>query len=477
MAHRYDSRQSRLNRRDLIRRSAMAGAGAAAIPLLRHGSFRSVAAQDDIPRTPSTATVDGTFRVVLNSDFHPDHNAFMQAELKAFGEASGWSIEVTDVAGFQGGGDLFTQLTSQVQAGNAPDLVIHTLGVRNFVTLGLVDPVTDLVNELVGLYGDTIQGAKNDSIVDDEWYGVPFMTRAGGYYVRSEIFEAAGLNVDTDTDTYDKLRATALSLSKPDENLWGWGMTVNRSGDGQSLVREVIHRWGGHLQDETGEKVTFNSPETIAALDWLKETYTSEQYAPMLPPGILSWTDPSNNEAFLAGQLAITQNAGTMYAKAHFDKVPFAPQIVFLPFPVRNTDGKRIDFFAGGTRFYSITGSKNKDAAADLIRHFITQPVQERVWTISRGYALPAYRSGWDNEIIQSDPNSVRGMAIALNETDFTGLQWPGPMNEAVGSIVDQNHYTDMMAEVLQGRDTAEVVADYHDQFVQIYQDFGFAGE
>ena len=71
----------------------------------------------------------------------------------------------------------------------------------------------------------------------------------------------------------------------------------------------------------------------------------------------------------------------------------------------------------------------------------------------------------------------MRGKEIALNETDFTGLQWPGPVNEAVGSIGEGVFFTDMMAEILQGGATEEVVADYHDQFVQIYQDFGFDGE
>jgi multiple sugar transport system substrate-binding protein len=449
-----------------------------AAPWVTRFGSRSVAAQDDIPREPSTATVDGTFRVILNADFHPDHNAFMRAELEAYAAASGWtSIEVTDVAGYQGGGDLFQRLLGGVQANDAPDLVIHTLSVRNFVTLGLVEPVTDLVEELVAEYGDTNPGAKLDSIVDGEWYGVPLLTRAGGLYARQDVFEANGLDIDADTDTYDKLRETALAISKPDENMWGWGMTVNRSGDGNSMVQQVLFRHGSHLQDEAGEVVTFNSPETIAGLNWLKETYTGEMYAPMFPPGVLSWTDPSNNEAFLAGQLGITDNAGTMYAKAVFDGVPFADQIVFLPRPVRISDGARLDFLSGGTRFYTITGSPNREASYDMIRHFITPAVQERIWSISTGYALPAYRSGWDSPVIQNDPNSVRGMAIALNETDFTGLQWPGPLNEPIGSIAEGVFFTDMLGEILQGRDTEEVVSDYHEQFVQIFQDFGLPGE
>jgi multiple sugar transport system substrate-binding protein len=448
-----------------------------AAPYVLGGLTPSAAAQDDIPREPSSATVDGTLRVLLADDFHPDHNAFMRSELEAYAAASGWEIEITDVAGYQGGGDLFQKLLASVQAGDAPDLLIHNLGVRNFVTLGLVQPVDELVTEATTAYGDPVPGAVFDSTVEDVWYSVPFFTRAGGYYVRQDVFDEHGLDIIADTEYYEIMRETALAVSKPDENMWGWGVTVNRSGDGNSVVQNVIFRYGGHLQDETGDIVTFNSPETVEALTWLAATYTEEQWAPMLPPGVLSWIDTSNNEAFLAGQLAITQNAGTVYAKAVFDQVPFADQIAFIPYPKRISDGARLDFMSGGMRFYVITDARNTEATADVIRHFLTQPVQDRVWTISAGYALPAYASGAESPIITGNVNAARGMEIALTDTGFYGLAWPGPVNEAVGSIGEGVFFTDMMSEVIQGRSAEEVAADYHDQFVQIYQDFGFPGE
>lgn len=462
-----------VNRRQLLQRSAAAGLGLTAAPLLT----RRRAAAQDIPRAQSSATIDGTLRVLLKDDFHPDHNAFMRAEIEAYAAANGWPIEVTDVAGYQGGGDLNQQLLGAVQAGNPPDVLIQDVGVRNLVTLGVVQPVDALVAEMTELYGEPIWGARLDSTVDDVWYAVPFFTRAGGFYVRQDIFEENGLDVDADTETYDALRDTALAISNPDENMWGWGMTVNRSGDGNSMVQQVLFRHGSHMQDETGELVTFNSPETVAALEWLNQTYTAPEFADMLPPGVLSWTDPSNNEAFLASQIAITDNAGTVYAKAVLDDVPFWEDIVFLPRPVRTSDGARLDFFTGGMKFYMITDAANPDAVADLTRHFLTLPVQEEVWRISTSYALPAYQSGWDNPIITENANSVRASEIALNETDFTGLRWPGPYSEAVGSIEAGVFFTDMVAEVLQGRDAAEVAAEYHNQFVQIYQDFGLPGE
>lgn len=465
--------QRGVNRRRLLQRSAATGLGLTAVPLLNRFGARA----QDIPREKSSATVDGTLRVLLKDDFHPDHNAFMRAELQAYADAQGWSIDITDVAGYQGGGDLNQTLLGAVQAGNPPDLLIQDIGVRNLVTLGVVQPVSELVAEMTELYGDPIPGAVLDSTVDDEWYAVPFFTRAGGMYVRQDIFEAAGLDVDADTETYDALRDAALAMSNPGENMWAWGMTVNRSGDGNSLVQNVIFRFGGHVQDETGDLVAFNSPETVAALEWLNETYTAPEYADMLPPGVLSWTDPSNNEAFLASQTAITDNAGTVYAKAVLDDVPFWENITFLRRPVRMSDNARLDFLSGGMKFYLITDAPHPEAVADIARHFLTLPVQEEIWRISTSYALPAYQEGWENPIVTDNANSVRARELALNETDFTGLRWPGPNNEAIGSIAEGVFFTDMVAEVLQGRPAAEVAEEYHNQFVQIYQDFGLPGE
>ena len=470
------------SRRQFLRRTAGAGAGAFAAPHLLRGVSGAAAqtpsaAEGEIPREPSSATVDGKLRVLLADDFHPDHNAFMRSEFEAYAELNGWEIEITDVAGYVGGGDLFQKLLASVEAGDAPDLLLHTPSVRNFVTLGLVQPVDDLVNEATEAYGEVIPGAVFSSTVDDTWYAVPFFTRTGGYFVRQDIFEENGIDIIAGTEYFETMRETALAISKPDENLWGWGMTVNRSGDGNSTVQNVIFRYGGHLQDESGEIVTFNSPETVEALKWLAATYTEDQWAPMLPPGILSWTDTSNNEAFLAGQIAITQNSGTVYAKAVYDQVPFAGDIAFIPFPKRISDDARLDFMSDGMRFYLITDAKNPEAASDVVRHFLTRPVQERVWTISTGYALPSYASGADHPIITGNPNGARAMEMALVDSGHYGLAWPGPVNEPIGSIGEGVFFTDMMSEIIQGRSAEEVVADYHDQFVQIYQDFGLPGE
>jgi multiple sugar transport system substrate-binding protein len=209
---------------------------------------------------------------------------------------------------------------------------------------------------------------------------------------------------------------------------------------------------------------------------WLVDTYSGEKWKPMLPTGWEAWTDTGNNEAFLAGILAMTANAGTMYAKAVLDQVPFADQIGYLPNALRRTDGKPVDQLAG-VLLHVIEGSKNKDASYDLIRHLLSEPVQQRIWTISRAYAVPAYKNGWSDPIITDSPNSMAAEPAVWENVEFTGLRYPGPPSVAVDAVNGGFDQVDMIAEALQGRSAEEVVADYHDRWVLLWQDYGLPGE
>src|SRR5204863_3306470 len=138
--------------------------------------------------------------------------------------------------------------------------------------------------------------------------------------VRQSAFKDLGMDPLTAQLDYTQLRDAALAMSKPDKEFWGWGMTANRSGDGDTTVRNAIFQWGGQITDQTGQIVVLNTEpfrtNSIAGLNWLKETYTDAKYASMLPPGVGGWTDPTNNEAWLGGKIGLTNNAGTVFAKS-----------------------------------------------------------------------------------------------------------------------------------------------------------------
>ncbi len=428
-----------------------------------------------IPRAKSSSKVTGKYQFIQNQDFHPDHNAFLRGEITEFCKTQGWNLDISYASGFTGSGDLLTTLVGAVQAGNAPDAFFHDIGVRQYQSQNVLEPVTDITKESIAKYGETYPGYEDTTLFDNDWWGLPFYGRAGGTYVRADVFKKFGLDPLKDCETYDKMRETALKISDPDNKSWGWGMTVNRSGDGNSDVQGPLLRYGSQLQDKDGQKITFNSPETIAGLKWIKETYSDPKWDKMRPPGLNSWTDTSNNEAFLAGTITITDNAGTMYAKAVFDKVPFADQIMFIPRPKRVSDGKYLDSLAGA-RLHVIKGSKNKEASYDLFRHLLSAPVQNQLLVTSPGYVLPPYRNAWKSELVQKYPNAKNSEPLAYPTDRFTGLRFPGPSSAAVDAIGGGNYFTDMVAEILQGKVIEDVVKDYTNRFVQIFKDFGLKG-
>ena len=56
-----------------------------------------------------------------------------------------------------------------------------------------------------------------------------------------------------------------------------------------------------------GTKVVLNSLETLAAIQFLADAYTTPDYQYAIPPGSDGWKDTSNDEAWLAGTVGITR--------------------------------------------------------------------------------------------------------------------------------------------------------------------------
>ncbi len=457
----------RTTRRDFLVRST--GAAAAGMLSACASQPRSGAR---LPRAVP-ARISGKLAVIQNKDFHPDHNDFVNKKIAEVAQAEGWPLDLAYVDGYVGAGNIVQKLHAAVQAGEPPDVMTHTLRPLQLDFLNIVQPVSDVVTDLARKYGEPLPGFKTNNFLKSRWVAVPFFTRAGGYYVRRDVFQRHGINPDRDLETYEHVRAACLVVSDPEASMWGWGMTVNRCGDGESLVSNVIFMWGGQLVDESGEKVVLNSRETVEALTWLKEVYTDKKWERMLPPGVNAWTDPSNNEAFLAGQIALTQNAGTLYAKAQFDKNPLAQHISYLPNPAgprRRLQG------AYGANWYIFNGARNADAARELIRRLLSEPVQEFIFQTSIGYAMPAYGWGWDRPVIKSDPVASRYIETAWDKSGFTGIFWPGPPTPAANAIDTSNFWTDLMGDILNGTRVDEAVRAAHDRAVKVYREFGYKG-
>jgi multiple sugar transport system substrate-binding protein len=369
-------------------------------------------------------------------------------------------------------GDFTAKMQAAVMAGNPPDLGYHTLSIPQMYALDIVEDVTDVVEQAIAKYGAVVPViAEFNAKIDGKWWAVPFMCTTGVWLARKDIFEAAGIDPQS-LDTWDKRRDAALAVSDPDNNIWGWGVTVNRSGDGHGFILGVIQSFGGSFTDETGLKVTFNSPETVAAVEWLKETYTSEKYKPMLPPGIESWTDTSNNEAYLAGTVALTTNQPSIYAKARADGNPIFEQTAILHGP-KTLDGRLLE--AGISGWLTIfKGSKNLDLAKELILNLLDPAKITPMAQASAGLFLPAYQNLWTDDLLAADENFNVFNEILLNPDVFYGRSHPAPPNALIDAIDGAAITSQMMTNVISGgMSSEEAVLDAHNKIVQIFEEGG----
>jgi multiple sugar transport system substrate-binding protein len=263
-------------------------------------------------------------------------------------------------------------------------------------------------------------------------------------------------------------------------------MTANRSGDGDTAIRNAIFMWGGQIADETGQLVVLNKEpyrtNALAGLTFYKEIYTDPKWASMLPPGVSGWTDPSNNEAWLGGKIGITTNAGTVFAKAVVDKNPVADDTFLILQPKGLGPNAKALMGAGGAMcFFIMKGAKNRDAAEQFIRYMHTPEIYKQMFKISTGYVYPSREWGWDQpEITESTYAkhvTENWKKIANDPSGYLGSSYPGPPTPQVGALDSSNFLTDMFGEVLGGKSLEDALASAHAKAVQTFKEFGAKGE
>jgi multiple sugar transport system substrate-binding protein len=458
--------KKKMSRRDFLRASASAGA---ALLATRGG----IVLAQDATATPAPLPegTSGKLTVIQKTEYFPEAQQLIHDDIVKFAADKGVELDLS-TANPEIFGDFTAKMLAAVQAGNAPDLGYHTLSIPQMYSLDIVEDVSDVVEKAIGLYGaPTPQQIEFNAKFDDKWWGVPFSVNAGAWYGRKDVFSAAGIDVIT-LDTWDKRRDAALAVSNADKQMWGWGMTVNRSGDGHGLIIGVIQAHGGSFTDETGMKVVFNSPQTVEAVQWLAETYMSDKYKPMLPPGVESWTDTSNNEAYLAGTIAMTLNQPSVYAKAKLDKNPVFENTAVLH-PPKTLDGRLLE---GGNVFWFtiFKGAKNADLAKELILNMLDPAQFVPVAKVGGGLNLPAFTNMWSDEILGVDPNFQIFREILQNPELYYGASHPAKPSALIAAIDAAGITSQMMANITtKTMGVEDAVKDAHDKIVQIFEEGG----
>lgn len=187
---------------------------------------------------------------------------------------------------------LFDQFIAAGSAQQAPDIMsMHPQEIAQFVQLGLIEPVTDLVATSEVYTEDAyLPKAWELQFYNDTMYGLPFDLGVHGVYYNVDLFEAAGIE-EFPTNQEEMLEAMRLLTLDANGNHPG-----DEGFDPENIVQYAInmhtnhhafYQWyalynqlGGELLSEDGSQCVMDTDKATQAWQWLQDLVYVHYAAP-----------------------------------------------------------------------------------------------------------------------------------------------------------------------------------------------------
>lgn len=430
----------------ITRRNALqVGLGAlAGTTMLGSGSLRAQIPVKDAPAPQFDVESGASLRVLRPSKFVQGDETLFLENSKKFGEKYGVTVTVNS----ESWEDLRPKTATAAAIGSGPDIVLAWSDDPHKFAGKCVD-LTDLATYLGDKYGGwwPIVEKYGKSQSTGKWIAMPIGGSGNRFvyrksWVNEAGYEAVPKDLDGFLDMARKLKANGHPI----------GLALgNATGDANSWCHWVVWTHGGALTDPD-DKITINSKETIEALKYAKAL------AETFVPGAASWLDPSNNKAFLAGEISGTGNGISIYyaAKTSQDAAlqKMAEDIYHASMPIGPVGHPTERSLIVNPMIF--THSKYPNAAKEYLR-FMFEEEQYLPWlTASIGYwnhPLKAYDAA---PIWTADPKHAAYQHV-LSDAIWDGYQ--GSVGEASAAVTADFVIVQMVAAVATGQATPEEAA------------------
>lgn len=449
----------RISRRQFVTSSGLLALGAAAGPAFL------AACGGSTPGSKPPQSGPKTLKVLQWSHFVPRYDTWFDPYAQNWGQKNNVTVTVDHINNAL----IPARTASEISAGQGHDLIEWITPPSQYEP-GTLD-LSDVVQEANRKYGSQIPYCKASSFnpKTNKFYGFchGYAPDPGDY--RKTLFSAVGL--PNGPTTYDDLLTASTKIDQSKKVRLGLGMSPEV--DSNMIARALIWSYGGSIQD-ANENVVFNSPETVAAVEWM-----SKAFKQAMSSEVFSWTAASNNQGLVAGQLSYILNSISAYRTAQKTRPDIANDIFFVP-ALKGPSGKGL---AGEHVVYVYIipkFSKNADTAKqfilDLVGHY-----HDAVYN-SELYNFPSFSNtgaqqalfgsgGWlDKDPFGSHPADKLSV-LKTTEQWSTNIGYPGPSSAAVGEVFDTFVLPNMMAKAAKGQLTPQqAVSEAEAQIKTIFQ-------
>ena len=395
-------------------------AGVAGGTLLGRDARAEVVAADV---TPPTYQVEqgAELRILRPSKFVAgDEKLFLENSQK-FAKAMNVKVRV-DQESWQ---DLRPKTAVAANVGTGPDVVL-AWNDDPHQYLEKIHDLTELADYLGKKYGGWKRLAQIMGQEDGKWICIPFGASGSKMVYRKSWVDAAGFKeFPKDTDTFLEMCKALKAAGHP------VGFTLGQAeGDANSFCHWLIWSHGAYMVDENG-KVTIDSPETRQALEYGKKLYAT------FIPGTTSWLDPSNNKAFLAGDVSVVSNGISIYYAAKTsedaDMKALAEDIYHAPTPIGPVGSPSDAALSVNAMVFNHT--KYPNAAKEYIRFMMEKDQYEPWQQASIGYWSQSLNAYDGNPVWTEDPKHTPYANIMGDSLPYG---YKGPLGYAsAGALAD----------------------------------------
>lgn len=424
----------------IINRRTMLATGAAAIgsTLLPNFAMSAIPVANVAP--PKLPIESGaTLRILRPGKMVDADEAIFRENVAKFEK----EMKIPTRVDFVGWEDLRPQVGVAANTGAGPDVVLAWPDDPHLFADKIVE-VSDVAEYLGKKYGGwyplaEVYGKKRGT---QNWLAIP-MGGSGGpaVYRKSWVKEAGFDTIPRDHENFLKLCQNLKKNGHPSGFALG-----NAVGDANAYCHWLLWSFGGFISDEQG-KVAINSKETINALKYAKEMY------PTMIAGTLAWQDPSNNKAFIGGEISLTQNGVSIYYALKNDPktAELAADTDHAPMPFGLIDKRpETALIVNGMIFKH---SKYPNAAKEFLRYMMEQEQYEKWLTGCLGYWAQPLRAYAQADVWKSDPKLL-AYRDACETPFYNGYK--GPISQASGAATADYVNVQMFAAVASGQASPE---------------------
>jgi multiple sugar transport system substrate-binding protein len=258
-------------------------------------------------------------------------------------------------------------------------------------------------------------------------------------------------------DTWEELYEAGKKLKAKDHP---FGCELGHGfGDNHGWLYPLLWSYGGHEVEHDGKTVSIDSSETAAAVDFARKFFKD-----CCLEDCLSWTDVSNNKAWMAEQISCTNNAESIlwFAKRDF------PDVAKVTDQAMNPQGPKGRFHMMNSISHGIFNfSPEKQATHDFLAWLMDEKQLGAWYASADSYYQPVTHAFDSAKMWDVEPRN-KPYRDAMATAHLPG--WPAPPDRRLAEAIAKYVVVDMFAKACSGSATKDVIKNAEAQLKEIYK-------